>query len=285
MIRCLILLLVGCSFMKSKQSPDSFKYQLQNYSEAFFERISSSSNAVWVIDPYKDGRTPFSTFEILSFKSKTNTVIAYLSLGEAEDYRSYFSTLPKELILFENKNWKGNYVLKYWYPQWHEIIYKRDNSLLNNIINQGFDGVFLDVVDVYKRFNDKALAAKRMAKLVINLSVMAKTTNPKFLVNIQNGFDILMDLPQDLRDQFLNSVDGISIEAHFFNYTPDEVVLNPWFKDLEPVIDMYRKAGKSLYMIEYVVDEKQRRIVEAYCKENGIKLLLTNKELDGKGDL
>ena len=85
-------------------------------------------------------------------------VISYLSIGEAEDYRYYWEDGYKdnspEWLLNENPNWEGNYPVEYWHKEWQEIIAAGDNSYLNRIIEAGFDGVYLDIVDGYQIFED-----------------------------------------------------------------------------------------------------------------------------------
>ena len=43
---------------------------------------------------------------------------------------------------------KGNYKVKYWDPQWQEIILQE----VQLIIAQGFDGVYLDIIDAFEFF-------------------------------------------------------------------------------------------------------------------------------------
>jgi cysteinyl-tRNA synthetase len=81
-------------------------------------------------------------------------VLCYLSIGEAEDYRGYWnpgwSDDPPDWLLAENPNWPGNYTVRYWDVSWQAIIYVQ----LECILAAGFDGVYLDCVDVYERFEN-----------------------------------------------------------------------------------------------------------------------------------
>ncbi|MEI6083683.1 MAG: endo alpha-1,4 polygalactosaminidase [Verrucomicrobiota bacterium] len=43
-------------------------------------------------------------------------------------------------------NWKGNYYVRYWQPEWQALIF----AYLDKIIAQGFDGVYLHLVDSYE---------------------------------------------------------------------------------------------------------------------------------------
>ena len=51
-------------------------------------------------------------------------------------------------IVSENENWSGNYIVKYWKPEWKEII-KEYQKKLDKI---GVDGYLLDTLDSYSYF-------------------------------------------------------------------------------------------------------------------------------------
>ncbi len=260
----------------------NWNYQLQGYDEAFVERVSRSEKTMWIIDRDFNSNKPFSTFDILKMKNKnSNILISYMSIGEAEDYRPYFAKIPKNLIAKENPHWKGNFDIFFWEDAWHEILYKSADSYLDSILSVGFQGVYLDIVDGYKRFPERKDAAEQMAKLIQGISTKAKLTNPDFKIYLQNGSEIINDLPPGLRGDFLKAVDGLSIEGYFFDYSKDKPVVSDWFKNLEPVYRYYMAQDKDVFMIEYVEDPELQKIVINYCNENGIELLITDRLLKG----
>jgi len=79
-----------------------------------------------------------------------------MSIGEAEDYRYYWQSGWKvgnpSFLDKENPNWKGNYKVRYWDKDWQNIIYGNDNSYLKKILDAGFDGVYLDIIDGFEYF-------------------------------------------------------------------------------------------------------------------------------------
>jgi cysteinyl-tRNA synthetase len=83
-------------------------------------------------------------------------VIAYLSIGEAEDYRYYWKpvwkTNPPSWLKAEDPNWEGNYVVAYWEKDWQNIIFGNSNAYLDKIIKDGFDGAYLDIIDAFEYF-------------------------------------------------------------------------------------------------------------------------------------
>lgn len=100
----------------------------------------------------------FTKEQIEALKIKNNgakrIVIAYLSIGEAEDYRFYWNKKwdknKPDWIVEENDNWEGNYIVKYWTAEWKDII-KEYQKKLDEI---GVDGYLLDTVDTYLYFEE-----------------------------------------------------------------------------------------------------------------------------------
>lgn len=81
-------------------------------------------------------------------------MLAYLSIGEAEDDRSYWTaewaTRPPEWLLEENPDWPGSHLVLYWHPEWQRIVL----DALTAILAAGFNGVYLDCVDAYESFGN-----------------------------------------------------------------------------------------------------------------------------------
>ena len=134
------------------------------------EKLRATDYDVVIMDAFVDGGdVPFSRSSIESIKKKagggTRLVIAYMSIGEAEDYRWYWDTLwvrGKKLTkkapvwLAElNPDWKGNYKVRYWNEDWQTIICGGKASYIQKIIDAGFDGVYLDIVDAYEYFEER----------------------------------------------------------------------------------------------------------------------------------
>ncbi len=77
-------------------------------------------------------------------------MIAYLSIGEAETYRPYWNKAwkkePPPWLGKENREWRGNYGVKFWEPGWQAIIF----DYADRIVAAGFDGIYLDKVDEFE---------------------------------------------------------------------------------------------------------------------------------------
>jgi cysteinyl-tRNA synthetase len=131
--------------------------------EEFLDSLSETNFDILLIDLFfKDG-TAFTSSEINFLKNKANggkrLLICYLAIGEAEDYRYYWKetweSSPPEWLGDENPYWPGNYLVSFWFPEWQDIIYGDDDSYTKRIIDAGFDGLYLDLVDAYEYFESK----------------------------------------------------------------------------------------------------------------------------------
>jgi cysteinyl-tRNA synthetase len=130
---------------------------------AFLNAVRDTDYDIVLIDLFDDDGEPLSRGDIGSLKVKRNggkrLVIAYLSIGEAEDYRYYWDPLwsedPPAWLGAENENWAGNYSVHYWEPEWQRIIYGGGDSYLKMIIDAGFDGAYLDIIDAFERFESE----------------------------------------------------------------------------------------------------------------------------------
>ncbi|MBL3655471.1 endo alpha-1,4 polygalactosaminidase [Fulvivirga sediminis] len=130
-----------------------------NTKNDFIKAVAATNYDAIIMDLYHNEST-FSAAEIQQLKKKQNggqrLVISYMSIGEAEDYRYYWQTEWKvgspDWIENENPDWEGNYKVKYWQPEWQSVIYGNDNSYLKKIIDTGFDGVYLDIIDAFEYF-------------------------------------------------------------------------------------------------------------------------------------
>lgn len=127
----------------------------------FLKAIQETNYDLVVIDAYFQDEL-LTSADVTSLKTKKNggkrLVLAYMSIGEAEDYRYYWDkeweTNPPEWLTEENPYWEGNYKVKYWDQDWQQYIYGNEDSYLSKIISSEFDGVYLDIIDAFWYFEN-----------------------------------------------------------------------------------------------------------------------------------
>jgi len=116
------------------------------------DALAASKAGLLVVEP-SVGDRPMSAEEVARLRgAASRPVLAYLSIGEAESYRPYWRaewTREAGRPTFlgpENPDWKGNFKVRYWQPEWQAIIHAR----LAELVATGFDGVYLDIIDAYE---------------------------------------------------------------------------------------------------------------------------------------
>src|SRR5262249_34349036 len=121
------------------------------------------------------------------------TLLAYLSIGEAERYRPYwqadwYDPLKRPPWLSqENRRWVGNYLVQYWDPAWQDLIYGSPASYVDRVVAQGFDGVYLDRADAFFQWRKQRPSAQQdMVEFIARLSDHARKLAPQFVVVMQN---------------------------------------------------------------------------------------------------
>ncbi len=127
--------------------------------QSYLSTLADTNYDVIIIDAfYEDG--PLTTADVAALQTKANggrrLVIAYMSIGEAEDYRYYWQAdwrpgSPSWLGA-ENPDFAGNYKVRYWEKAWQDVILSGPDAYLNRITGAGFDGVYLDLVDAFEYF-------------------------------------------------------------------------------------------------------------------------------------
>ena len=130
---------------------------------SFINAITATNYDLLIMDYFFDEETEFSLTEIAQLKQKANggqrLILAYMSIGEAEDYRYYWqeswNNNKPYWIAAENPDWEGNYKVEYWSADWQNIIFGNDESYLKKIIDAGFDGVYLDIIDAFEYFENQ----------------------------------------------------------------------------------------------------------------------------------
>ena len=128
----------------------------------FIAQVTATNYDVLIIDAFFND-VALSKSQVTQLKTKANggsrKVIAYMSIGEAEDYRYYWQTDwavgNPSFIKEVNPNWPGNYKVAYWDKEWKSVIYGTTSSYVDLLISNGFDGTYLDIIDAFEYFENQ----------------------------------------------------------------------------------------------------------------------------------
>lgn len=264
-----------------------FLYVLQPDGVDFDELVNSSFHWL-VIEPSVDGdaASEFSFDDVQRLRTEGpcggKIVLAYLSVGEAEDYRDYWNPAwvsgdegppiagaAPAWLGPSNPNFGGNYKVRYWDAGWQALILGTPDgptkTPLDRIIDAGFDGVYLDIIDAYEYWSSdeggnelsREVARARMIEWVITIAEYARVRRgaENFLVFPQNAEDIIRDDEYELdalSNDYFAAIDGIGIEDLFYDETQKQPAEDVDYR-MEQLVE-YRDRDKIVLVTDYVVD-------------------------------
>ena len=196
-------------------------------------------------------------------------VLGYMNIGEAENYRYYWKASwaksPPEWLGSENCRWRGDHRVRFWMPGWRELIFGAPRSYLGRIVALGFDGVFLDRVDIHRRWlAENPQATADMVTFVAGLSGWAKAQAPGFLVVPQNGEELLASAA------YRAAIDAQAKEDLLFGNRGNDVANAPerYERALERIM-LAKANGRPVFVIEYIKKPENLAFAEARLKELG----------------
>ncbi|HTS16802.1 MAG TPA: MJ1477/TM1410 family putative glycoside hydrolase [Verrucomicrobiae bacterium] len=244
--------------------PGSFLYQLQNLN---ISNAAASPFPVIVTDYSHDGSAAgeLTSNEVVTLKAGgAKTVLAYLSIGEAESYRVYWnpswvaqgkSTTNRLAWLGPaNPQFPNNYKVRYWDPAWQSIIYGSSTGYLDRILAQGFDGAYLDVIDAYEFWGpdgnlpisqQNSNAVADMVNFVLSLTAYARGQpgHANFLIVPQNGAALVTNA------DYLAGISALGAEDTWFNGDHRQQTSDTAY--VVPLLDMVVNSGKPVLAIDY----------------------------------
>ncbi len=297
------LMLATCNTIPAQGEPilrevNDFLIQLQ---EITLAALAAAEYDLLIIDYSENGSASgeWSQKQIQRLKKSKGgkQVLAYISIGEAERYRFYWQDgwAPGNpgWMGKENPNWTGNYKVKYWDSEWQKIVF----SYLDRILDQGFDGIYMDIVDGYWYWASEAVesgedeqlpsardAADRMVDFILEIAQYCRDGRGKqsFILCPQNATGIITDASKDKTIAFLSVIDAVGVEDVFYHGSRDED--NP-YNPQEDVISHLRRFtsnGKRVFNIEYLTPGNRRAVDRFYSlsKKNGYVPFAAERALD-----
>lgn len=233
----------------------TWAYQIQGLSEpGAVEALASSSYDMLVVEPTRtDWSSDDKYFDTKGMVQQLKAskaddgvhrklVVAYVDIGEAEDWRWYWTwsqewkegdprppDWPDYIVTHDPEGWEGNYPVAYWDPDWKDIIIYGENtgtdpgrdykSAMDEVLLDGFDGIYLDWVEGYEDTDVMAEAAKQgldpveeMAEFIKEIRDYGRSRNPDFVVIQQNAAALASERPETL-----SYIDAIAQEAIWFD--------------------------------------------------------------------
>jgi len=203
-------------------------------------------------------------------------MVAYVSIGEIEPWRSTPKPYKKSWVITKNKTW-NSLIANLDNKKYREFILKR----VERLYKRGYRNFFLDTMDSYHvTRKDKELFQKQQ-KALISLIHELRQKYPKAKLIINRGFEILKEIHQDI-----NAVVAESLISAYDNSKKSYIPVPK--SDREWILNHLREAqkyGLDAISIDYSEgNATQKREIAKKIKELGIIPYVTDGLLQQQGE-
>ena len=286
-------------------------YQLQGMEEPVaLEKLAQSPYDLLVIEPTftLKGETKFDAKAMIAKLKATKPdrlVVAYVDIGEAEKYRTYWKKSwklptkktpgsPDFLLAPDPDGWKDDVSIAFWHPQWRKI-WLDENGLIKQIMQAGFDGVYLDWIEAYHEPGVEKAAKKQgidstkaMVDFIADIRQTVQAVKPQGVVIAQNA-PTLID--ENLR--YAGLIDGVGFEDTWFRGDADSNWDSPQGGDIAQDgegddstagrLRQYQKflqAGIPVFTVDYCLKPENVAHVYDSAAKAGLISLVTRVSLE-----
>lgn len=242
-------------------------------------QIAAAPVGAKAVEIYNDSGALFTPGQVAQMKSGGGAVLGYFSIGEAENYRSYWSSLPSSVLGPQDPSWPGDYQVAYWSPQWLTA----SKNYIQTMINQGYSGAYFDVVDEAftswaKQHAPSGDPKGAMVTLIQELASYARARDPNFQIWLNSsGAE-----PMLTNAALIKTINGV-YEEQLFYQTPTQATGSADLNYNVALLDNVTKAGKPVVAIEYISGASQVANVEAKSKADGFGYYIANPNLGLNG--
>lgn len=290
----------------------SWMYQIQGLEEEeAVKALADTSYPLLVIEPghnFKD--FSYDTAGILKALRYTpagrrRILLAYVDVGQAEDYRSYWRSgwkapgknrrgEPDFLVTVDPDGWSGNYPVAYWREEW-KAVWIGEKGVVETLARMGFDGVYLDWVEAYDDDYVRIAAEEEnvspdieMIEFVEQIGEAGERVNPGFLVVPQNAPFLIDSDPE----RYTAAIDALAVEDTWYHGKGDAEWDDPEAGDLKSRHDgewstdnrlkQYRKyldRGLPVFSVDYCISRENAAYVYNAASRNGLIPLVTRAAL------
>lgn len=134
----------------------------------------------------RDGSVDAAPSDVRALRKRGTLVVSYLSVGTVEAWRHYAPSVPAAWTLSDVDGWPNERFVDARHRGWQRIMVAE----VRRLASAGFDGVYLDNLDVAEQFPEtKAAVVKLVAKM--------RAAAPALLFIAQNGLAVAARLPID----------------------------------------------------------------------------------------
>lgn len=177
--------------------------------------------------------------QITQLKDKGKVLIGYVSVGEVERDRRYFSKVKQGWILGENPDWPDNFYVDVTKEGWHRILL---DKVIPSVLEKGFHGICMDTLDTAELF-------PQLQQEMISLVGSIKKSFPKIIIIANNPLFII--------DEIASYIDALLVEDVFSYYDFENKRYRTTHslareRHLDKLISVEKKYAFPIFTLDYV---------------------------------
>ena len=208
----------------------------------------------------------YNIYEIKKIKSQNEKVFAYVSLGEINENSGYFN-LFKDDLSQKNEIWNSYYLnLK------SEKTITTLKGIIKNILDLGYDGMFLDNIDNFTSYGPQSLQKEELVN---------------FLKDLNNDYPdklFIQNAGIELINETASFVDAVVVESvatdYSFNDKSYKLRNQTEYEEYAKKLEGVRKEYKiPVILIEYADKQSLRRDIQKRIKSTKFDSFIGNINL------
>lgn len=217
--------------------------------------------------------------DIAKLLESGKTVLAYLSIGEIASSRPYFSKLQAQgLLLQENQNWPGSYMVDLRNKEWTKKII---TDLIPSLLFQHFNGVFLDTADNAEYLESKDPKANQgMQEAAVRLIKAIRLNYPDMIIVMNRGFALLPKVADSINMVVAESI----LSDHSVNSGTKKLVPEKEYQESVFQLQNAKKINPNLKVLtlDYWDPEDKEGIKKIYVtqRKNGFQPYVSTADLE-----
>jgi uncharacterized protein (TIGR01370 family) len=208
----------------------------------------------------------FYTKEEMSELRNTGTkIIAYVTLGEVDVNRWYFSRLEEFGFVGKNENW-NSYFIDLENKEARQLLL---NQVIPQVVAKGVDGLFLDTIDAVSPVTERGYLQPYMVEVIEGI----RSKYPNKII-IQNAGIFLLDKTKDDIDAFLTEA-----LASDYNFTNSEYSIRTVeeFNDRLSYLNYYaEESNKPFFIIGFADSDQKREQIKSRLDTLGRPYFISN---------
>ena len=185
--------------------------------------------------------------ELSALRSRGTLIVAYLSVGEVEPDRPWYSDgrVDPGWILGKNENW-GSFFIDAGQPGWRSLMLE----LTGEYLQKGFDGIFMDTVDTASSFPETRDG-------MITLITFLRAAYPQALLVQNRGFSVIGAVS--------HVIDAVMFEdlSTGYDFEDQEYTLSSDEATAQEMVALHADTGLPILALDYAPPDNPGRAFRA----------------------